>query len=163
MRLSVKDVAAGAIFIVIGAWFALTSYTDLRLGTAFRMGPGYVPLMLAGILIVLGVVIAGQGLFAGEAPFGSVPWRGLFFILLSPILFGLFVRPLGLVPAMALVAFVSSFASARMTVVNAVLITVALTVFCTLVFKVGLGLPMAPFGPYVSPFVPTALVRALGG
>lgn len=163
MRLSVKDVAAGAIFVVIGAWFAFTAYSDLRIGTAFRMGPGYVPLLLAGLLIVLGLVIAGQGFFAGEAPFGVVPWRGLFFILISSILFGLFVRPLGLVPAMALVAFVSSFASRRMTVMGAVLVTIALTVFCTLVFKIGLGLPIAPFGPYVEPLVPSFITRALGG
>ncbi|RUY81986.1 tripartite tricarboxylate transporter TctB family protein, partial [Mesorhizobium sp. M7A.F.Ca.CA.001.10.2.1] len=45
-----------ALFIGFGAWFALQSL-GLEIGTALRMGPGYFPLVLAIVLILLGAVI----------------------------------------------------------------------------------------------------------
>ena len=78
-------------------------------------------------------------------------WRGTFFgTLVSPVLFGLTVRGLGLLPAIAIVASISSFASRRMGIVLAAGITVVLTVFCVLVFNVGLGLPIRLIGPWLS-------------
>ena len=44
-----------ALFIVFGAFFAIQSL-GLEIGTAFRMGPGYFPLVLAIVLIVLGAI-----------------------------------------------------------------------------------------------------------
>jgi hypothetical protein len=60
------------------------------------------------------------------------------------------VRGLGLLPAIAIVALISSFASRRMKPVLAAGITVVLTVFCVLVFNVGLGLPIRLIGPWLS-------------
>ena len=51
----------GKIFVGIGGWFAFSAL-NLDIGTAFRMGPGYFPLILAGILIFLGVVIVVRSL-----------------------------------------------------------------------------------------------------
>lgn len=48
-----------ALFIAFGACFALQSL-GLEIGTAFRMGPGYFPLILAIVLILLGAVILVQ-------------------------------------------------------------------------------------------------------
>ena len=80
----------------------------------------------------------------------AVPWRGLVLILAAPVVFGLTVRGLGLLPAIALVALISSFASRRMRPVLAAAITVVLTAFCVLVFNVGLGLPIRLIGPWLS-------------
>ena len=48
-----------ALFIFFGAFFAIQSL-GLEIGTAFRMGPGYFPLVLAIVLIVLGAIILVQ-------------------------------------------------------------------------------------------------------
>ncbi|MCU0908987.1 MAG: hypothetical protein MUF73_16465 [Rhodobacteraceae bacterium] len=48
------DTAAGALFVVLGAGFAWFG-RGLEIGTTFRMGPGYFPLVLAGLLILLGL------------------------------------------------------------------------------------------------------------
>ena len=113
------------------------------------MGPGYFPLILAGLLVALGLAIVGYGF--GHAATGSmaVPWRGLVLILSAPVVFGLTVRGLGLVPALALVVVIASFASQRMALWLALALTVGLTAFCVLVFSFGLGLPLRLFGPWL--------------
>ena len=146
-----RDFLAGAIFIALGIVFVIGTL-GLERGTAFKMGPGYFPLVLAGLLILIGVSIAVQAAReeAVAIQMHAVPWRGLVLILAAPVLFGLTVRGLGLLPAIVIVAAVSSFASRRMRPALAAAITVALTVFCVLVFNVGLGLPIRLIGPWLS-------------
>ena len=148
MTVNIRDIGAGLIFITIGILFGLGSL-GLEIGTALRMGPGYFPLVLAGILVVLGLVIVLQGF--GHPTTGplTVPWRGLILILAAPVVFGLTVRGLGLVPAVMLVVLIAAFASRRMSVLLALVLTVALTLFCVLVFSLGLGLPLRLFGPWL--------------
>jgi hypothetical protein len=148
MTVNIREIGAGLIFIAIGILFGLGSI-GLEIGTALRMGPGYFPLVLAGILVALGLVIFTHGF--GHPTKGRlvVPWRGLVLILATPVVFGLTVRGLGLVPAIMLVVLVSAFASRRMSVPLALALSVALTLFCVLVFSLGLGLPLRLFGPWL--------------
>ena len=148
MPLNKKDLAAGAIFAVIGVLYGIESLT-LNLGTALRMGPGAFPLLLSGVLVVLGVAIAVRGMSMPTAPFGAIPWRALVFILAAPVLFGLTVRGLGLVPAVALVVMLSSMGNGRVDARLAVVLAVGLAVFCWLVFSVALGIPLKPLGPWL--------------
>ena len=53
---SLKDLLAGLIFIGFGLAFGYATL-GYQIGTALRMGPGYFPLVLAGIMVLLGVVI----------------------------------------------------------------------------------------------------------
>lgn len=138
----------GALFILFGAFFALQSL-DLPIGTAFRMGPGYFPLVLAGTLILLGLIIVVQAVGAVHEGVGPIAWRGLLFILPSAIFFGITVRGLGFVPALFATAFIASFASSRMTPVMAAVLSAALTLFSVAVFSYGLGLPFRSFGPWL--------------
>jgi hypothetical protein len=143
-----KDLGAGVVFVVIGALFAYGAL-GLELGTPFRMGPGFFPLILAGILILLGLLIAFQGLRRPSADPLNVPWQGLILILVAPIVFGVTVRGLGLLPAVGLVVLISAFASRKMSAWLALLLTIGLTLFCVLVFSYGLGLPIRLFGPWL--------------
>lgn len=149
MQLNLKDVAAGAIFVVIGGLFALSSLFDLDLGTALRMGPGFFPLLLAAFLVFLGLAIVVRAFGEATDAVSWVSWRGFVFILGPPILFGLTIRGLGFVPTVALVALTSSFASRKVGPILALSLTVGLTVFSYLVFVRGLGLPIRPFGPWL--------------
>lgn len=149
MQVDIREVACGAVFLVIAALFALGT-TELPLGSAIRMGPGYFPLMLAIILGGLGAIILVKGLGRAPSPIGRIPWRGLVFILAAPIVFGLTVRGLGLAPSIALVAAIATLASARATPLLIVALAVGLTVFCLIVFHYGLGLPYALLGPWVT-------------
>ena len=142
------EAICGAFFIALGVFFAWQSY-GLELGTAFRMGPGYFPLLLSIVLIVLGAFIfVRAGKVSGE-PLGPIAWRGIFFILPAPIFFGMTVRGLGFVPALFFTALIACFASGRMTPLMALALSAALTAFSVAVFSYGLGLPFQRFGPWV--------------
>jgi hypothetical protein len=149
MLINSKDLIAGAVFIAIGAVFTIGAMIDLRMGTAFQMGPGYFPTVIGGILIVLGILIALTAVGSAPSPYGPVSWRGLMLITLAPILFGVLVRGLGLVLSLGLVVAISTFASRRMTAPLALALTAGLTLFCIAVFSYGLGLPLRLFGPWV--------------
>ncbi len=144
-----KNLAAGAIFTAIGAYFCIAAVLNLRMGTAFRMGPGYFPIIVGGLLVLFGIAVAVLGGESGRPDVGPVAWRGFILITVAPLVFGVVVEALGLVPAMVASVFVSAFASRKMTILLAIILTAGLTTFCVLVFSVGLGLPLPLFaGPF---------------
>ncbi|QPC87521.1 tripartite tricarboxylate transporter TctB family protein [Mesorhizobium sp. NBSH29] len=137
-----------ALFIGLGASFAIQSYA-LEIGSAFRMGPGYFPLVLAVILILLGFVVLVDALRVAGEPIGPIAWRGIFLILPAPIFFGLTVRGLGFMPAIFITSFIACFASARMKLLPALALSLAVAVFSYGVFSKALGLPFQNFGPWL--------------
>lgn len=136
------------LFIAFGAFFGISSL-GLDLGTTFRMGPGYFPLVLSAMLVVLGVVILIQATRVEGEPLGPIAWRGIAFILPAPIFFGLTVRGLGFVPAIFFTALIAAFASHKMKPGMALILAALLTVFSVAVFSYALGLPFQRFGPWV--------------
>ena len=144
------DALAGVLFIAFGLFFGLSSFLDLDIGTALRMGPGYAPLVLAAVLTLLGFLILLSSLRSMPEPMSRLAWRGMAFLLPAPIIFGLTVRGLGFVPAIFLATLLAAFASPRMRVWQAVALALAVTVFATLVFSFGLGLPFRRFGSWLS-------------
>ena len=148
-----QDLLAGLLFIAIGLFFGLHAYFGLSIGTGLRMGPGYFPIILSAAMVFLGAVIAAQSIGKATPTFGAVPWRGGTLILICPLIFGALVQGLGLVPALAITVFIASFASVRMTLPLAVVLTIGLVGFCVLVFHYGLGSPIRLFGPWISPWL----------
>jgi hypothetical protein len=138
----------GAFFILVGALFAWQSL-EVELGSWLRIGPGGMPLVLSLLLVLLGAIILLSALRELGEPIGAIAWRGMLFITLAPIIFGLTVRGLGFVGAVFVTALFASFASLRMTPLRAVVLSVALTVFSTAVFSYGLGLPFERFGAWL--------------
>ncbi len=149
MAFNIKDFLAGILFLAIGSAFTLFTLSDLPLGTAFRMGPGYFPLLLSCLLIVLGGVnvLASFKNEPDDTPSQPLPWRGMFFILAAPLIFAFTVRSLGFAPAVFLVALSASLATRKMAVLNRAILVIAITVFCLIVFYWGLGLPVQLFSP----------------
>lgn len=149
-RAGIRDVLSGLIFVGFGAAFGYAA-TGYPLGTAFRMGPGYFPLVLAGALVVLGIAILVKGVTAAasDTPIGAVPWRGAVFILGALVYFGATIRGLGLVPALFGAALLSALASRQNAPTAAVVIAVALTLGCVAIFHLGLGVSVPLFGPWL--------------
>ena len=87
-------------------WPSRLRRSRYQLGTAFRMGPGYFPLVLGGCLVLLGVLVVVEGLRGrGEGRDRRVPWRAIVLILGAIIFFGVTVRGLGLVASLFMTAF----------------------------------------------------------
>ena len=142
------NVICGAFFTLTGLVFAWQSL-QVELGSWLRIGPGGMPLALSLLLVLLGVIILLASLREVGEPVGAIAWRGILFITLAPIIFGLTVRGLGFVAAVFVTALIASFASYRMSWWMAILLSAALAVFSLVVFSYGLGLPFERFGPWL--------------
>ena len=144
-----KDLAAGAVFVGFGLAFAITSST-YEVGTALRMGPGYFPLVLGSLLVVLGILIAVKGFVAADSDdIGTVPWKALVLLVAALIFFGYTVRGPGLVPALLITVFLSALAGHRAKVIPAVVIAACITALSVLIFVITLQLRLPYFGPWL--------------
>ncbi|WP_134724384.1 tripartite tricarboxylate transporter TctB family protein [Paracoccus luteus] len=142
------DLIAGVFLMATGLFFGWQAL-GLELGTSLRMGPGYFPLVLSGLLVLIGLLVLLKAFGREDEPFGLIAWRGIMFILPAPVFFGLTVRGLGFVPALFVTTLIASQASMRMRPLPALGLAVAVTILATLVFSYGLGLPFRRFGPWL--------------
>ncbi|MCK0209176.1 tripartite tricarboxylate transporter TctB family protein [Starkeya koreensis] len=149
---SPKDVASGLLLILLAAFFAWQAL-DLPMGRAIRMGPGYFPMILAGLLGFLGLLVLIGGLTVPAAEedagigFRRWPWQALGLVTLAVVVFGLGIRPLGLGPSMGLAVFLSALASRRFNIVTGLASAAIMVAFSWAVFIKGLGLPLPLLGP----------------
>ena len=144
-----KDLLAGATFVGFGLAFAVTAST-YEVGSTLRMGPGWFPLVLGGLLVLLGILIAVKGFVAGEGgEIGPVPWKAAGLLVAALVFFGFTVRGLGLVPSLLVTVFLSAMAGRRARVIPAVVISASLTALSVLIFVVALQLRLPYFGPWL--------------
>ena len=73
MKLNAKDIAAG-VFLILLAAVGLWLNQDHALGSARRMGPGYMPMLVFWIQIGLGFLVLGIAFFNGPDPLEK--WTG---------------------------------------------------------------------------------------
>jgi hypothetical protein len=149
LNASRKDLASGAIFIAFGAFFVLEAL-NYQFGTPFRMGPGFMPVVLGGILVAIGVAVAIKGMTIGRdeaAP--QWPWRGVLLVVGTIVFFAATLRGLGFIPTVLMGGFATAISSTRNTALSAVVISVGLCVLCVAIFVVGLGLIVPWFGPWL--------------
>ncbi len=134
------DFWAGAMLIATGA-VAIFIARDYAFGTALRMGPGYFPSVLGGLLILAGLYLVAVGLRSNEKIQGNWSLRALIVIPLSLVLFGLLMDRAGFIPALLVLIFGSALASTEFKLVEVVLLAIGLTAFSVALFIYGLGLP----------------------
>jgi uncharacterized membrane protein len=139
-----RDVWAGAMLIATGA-AAVVIARDYAFGTALRMGPGWFPSVLGGILVLFGLYLVAQGLRSNEKIEGNWSFRALIVLPLSLVLFGLLMEYAGFVPALVVLIVGSSAASREFRLGESLLLAAGLTVFAVLLFIYGLGLPYPLF------------------
>jgi hypothetical protein len=136
-----KDFWSGVMFLAIGLAFVGFSQS-YEVGTAQRMGPAYFPTALGGLLAILGLVIAIKGLRNRE-PGGDIArfhFGPLLIVLSAVALFGLLLRPAGLVAALLVLIGVSAYASHEFRLREIVPLAAFLVVLVLAVFVWGLGL-----------------------
>jgi hypothetical protein len=149
LRQGLRDVLAGLAFVGFGLAFAGIALT-YTIGTTLQMGPGYFPLVVGGMLAILGAGIVAKGVIAGDGEtIGVIPWKALALILGSVLFFGVTVRGLGLVPALFVTVVLSAFAGQRTGILVPVLVGVGLTILSVLVFVVALSVRLPLFGPWL--------------
>jgi Tripartite tricarboxylate transporter TctB family len=136
-----KDLWAGLHYIAVGAagwWFAL----DYPFGSALRMGPGYFPIVLSAVMILMGLYVLALGLRKEHEKIqGNWSIRALIILPLSTIVFGVLMEEAGFIPAMVALIPISAAAGRDFKWMEVIPLTIGLTVACAAGFIYALGLP----------------------
>lgn len=136
-----KDVLSGALFILVGAT-GLWLGQDYAVGTAFRMGPGYFPRVLCGVLVAIGLIVGIKGVIAGGDRPEGLHWRPMIMVTLAVIAFASLIGNFGLLPAAAAVVFLGMTGGPEFRLVEGILVSVLLTAAALAIFKFGLSMTM---------------------
>lgn len=156
---SEKDFWAGLFYVALAAAF-LWLGRDYRFGVASRMGPGYFPLTLGWVLFGFGALSMLRSFLTDGMPVGGIAWKKLAIITVGVLAFGALVQTAGLVFALPALVVISASASDQSIYdVRSLLVLVALTAFCILVFVKGLGVPMPILGTWFDGAVPASWQR----
>src|SRR5258708_31204456 len=140
-RGNIPDLAFAAFLVALGAFaFALSS--DLTVGTAAAMGPGYVPRGLALIIMVYGAVLGLRAMFSGRQAFPVVAWRPLLLISAAVAVFAVLLPIAGLAITSLAVVICSGLAAYDVRLRENALLAVAPALFAVLLFVTVLGLPI---------------------
>jgi len=147
------------MFAVAGAAFAIGA-TNYNIGDAARMGPGYFPMLLGGILCVLGLVVAAIALRpSGEPnPVGSIAWKPLLLIIGANLVFGILLGgmptvglpALGLVVAIYALVVVAAMAGTKFSLKSALVLATVLAIGSYLTFIIGLSLQFQVWPTFIS-------------
>jgi putative tricarboxylic transport membrane protein len=137
-----KDVLAGLMFMAVALLGLWLSRND-PIGTALRMGTGYVPRLLCWILLVLGCIVLMQGLRTRDTSAGpSLRLRPLLLIPLALVAFALTIERLGIVAAGTLLIVIGGLASSESRPLEVIAAAVTLVLFTWGIFVWALGLPI---------------------
>ena len=136
-----KDFWSGVMFcgFAVVAILAARGYSS---GTAGKMGPGYFPLLLGGLLAALGAILIARSLVLSGEPVARFHVVQLAIVAAAVCLFGVMIEPLGLVLSLAVLTLLSAFAGAQFRLLETVGLAAALIVFSVGVFVYALGLPL---------------------
>jgi len=142
-----KDFWAGLIYLAVGLT-AIVLARDFGMGTATKMGPGYFPIVLGGVLVLIGVVSVARSFVRKGEPIGAFALKGMLLVCVGTVLFGALLRGAGLVIALIALVIVSAYGSTKFRFGTALMLAAGLTVACVLVFVKGLGIPMSLLGTW---------------
>lgn len=140
-----EDVIAGIVTGGIGLFIIVEAF-GYRLGTLRSMGPGYFPVMLGAIMVILALVMLAT---ARPSLVSLVPaqgqFRGVLFLAAAFGAFALTIESLGLLVAVSLAVFLSALANRKTPLLTALVLALATAVVSVLIFSVGLELQMKAF------------------
>jgi putative tricarboxylic transport membrane protein len=139
-----KRFLSGLMFLGIGA-VAIYIAQDYPMGSALRMGPGYFPIVLGGIMGLFGIYEIVLGLMKSDPLKGNWSIRALIVLPLAAVIFGIMMENFGFIPALIALIFVSAAASKEFKFFEVLISAVIITIASVVVFIYGLGLPYPLF------------------
>jgi hypothetical protein len=141
-----KDFWAGVLFIVLGG-AAIIMALDYAMGTAGRMGPGYFPRWLGGILVGLGAILVLRSFRLQGEKIAFPTFQPVVIVLGAVLVFSLTATWTGLFIATVLMVLVASPASHEYRWKESVIASVALAIFVLFAFRYGLQLQLPAWPP----------------
>jgi hypothetical protein len=131
------------MFILVGFGFSWVA-RGYSMGTAAKMGPGYFPFWLGIVLALLGALVLLGSLSSRMEEDSLARWdiKTLLWILGAVVLFGLLLKPLGMVLSVLVLVLVSSMASHEFSWKGAILNAIILVLISMGAFVYGINLQM---------------------
>jgi hypothetical protein len=141
-RFDWPDVLFGLFLIAVAAGtFAAT--WKLAGGTAADMGPGYMPRVIALVLLAFGVFFAGRGLLRAHAEIDPVHLRPIVGVSVAVGVFALLVERAGLAAASFVAIVIAATASRECRFFEVILFGLFITAGAVLLFVKALAMPVA--------------------
>lgn len=146
LLLKSKDFLSGAFFMLVSALVIYVA-AGYPFGSARRLGPGVFPMALAFIMMALGAILVGRAVLAsGREQIERLPLRPVILILVGSTLFGLLIRPAGLLIAIICMVLVGALASHEIKPGQAAITALILAIGSWFVFTYLLAQPLPVFG-----------------
>ena len=140
-RRDMPDLLAGAVMVGLGA-LGLWAGRNLSYGSPAMMGPGFLPLSLAWMLIAIGGFVFVNGLRRPRLEIGEINVGPPIILVIAIAGFAFGAQRFGFVLSSVWLLVVGSFADSEHRLKEIVIATVLLVAFGTAVFIYGLGVQM---------------------
>jgi hypothetical protein len=138
-----RSIIGGLSMAGIGLFATLYSQ-QFRLGDLKQMGPGFFPTTIGILLIVFGLLVAIPAFFRQGTPI-KFETKSFVVILVSIVLFGFLLHPLGLPLAAALSSFISTFAGKKPLKTKILIsISIAAITYCIFILGLAMSIPSWP-------------------
>jgi hypothetical protein len=144
-----QDFVSGLMFAgwgIAGLWIG----RDYPIGSALRMGPGYVPRLLCWALIALGAIIAIKGAMVVGEKIERWHWRPLIVVSIAVPAFAFLLEPGGLLAATLAIVVIGAFGGPEFRLVESLVLAAGLAVGAIVIFVYGLKLPMPIWPVFLS-------------
>ena len=144
---SPQDFGSAVVIILIGlagVYFG----SELTMGTAGRMGPGYFPRLLSWLIIAIGAFVGFRSFLFDGPPIDPPKLRPMFFVLASIVIFGYMMAYVGLAITAVVATLVSAFAREKVNLIEALVLGIGLSLGTVLIFVYGLGQPLPAWWGY---------------
>ncbi|MEB0011233.1 tripartite tricarboxylate transporter TctB family protein [Glaciimonas sp. Gout2] len=131
-----KDYYGGGLMMLLGLGAVVQGRT-YNIGTLSKMGPGFFPVALGTMLMLVGAAIAltaKSSVSAEEEKHLRPEWRGWICIALSIVAFVVLGRYGGLLPATFAIVFISAMGDRKNSLKSACLLSLAMVAVCVVVF-----------------------------
>ncbi|MDX5630915.1 MULTISPECIES: tripartite tricarboxylate transporter TctB family protein [unclassified Brenneria] len=139
------EILSGIVIALLGAGTIVVANKDHALGTAARMGAGYMPTILGFLLVALGGLIALQAWLSsvkGGSLGAGLTLRPPLLMLGAVLLFALLIEHWGIIVASLLTVITAAIGSREAKLKETLALATALSFSVPLLFVQVLGLPL---------------------
>ncbi|WP_332692588.1 tripartite tricarboxylate transporter TctB family protein [Devosia sp.] len=118
---------------------------EYPMGTAMRMGPGYFPTYVGGLLILFGVILAAQAFVSKGEGVTGFAWRPVLVLSAAFLVFGFAMDHIGFIPSLVILIVGSALAGKEFRILEVVILTAVMTAASVGIFIYGIELPFRLF------------------
>ncbi len=144
---SPQDFGSAVVIALIGL-AGIYFGSDLTMGTAGRMGPGYFPRLLSWLIVAIGLFIGFKSFVLEGPPIERPQLRPMAFVLVSIIIFGYLMKYVGLAITAVVLVLIAAYARRNVNLLETLFFGVCLSLGTILIFVYALGQPLPAWWGY---------------